>query len=161
MDGHTLTVVATHWAPAGLAGVAAAHDLRTREIPDWAPVAILAVVAAGVALGWTGATWASVLGGAALGLLAGLAVVSLAGFGGGDAKLMLALGAATGAANILPMLAFAGIMGGGLAVLALARGTRAFAYGPALAGGFVVERIAGHWEGGLVGSIGRMLGHAA
>ncbi len=161
MDGHTLTVVASHWAPAGLAGVAAAWDARTREIPDWIPLAILALAVAAAALGWGAGRWLVPLGGAVIGLAAGLAVVHLAGFGGGDAKLLAALGAAAGLVNVLPMLVFVGIMGGCLAIPAWVRGTRAFAYGPAIAAGFVVERIAWHWEGGLLGSIGRIAVHAA
>ncbi len=161
MDGHTLSVVATHWAPAGLAGVAAAHDLRTREIPDWVPIAVLAVVAVGVSLGWSGLGWTSVAAGAAVGLIVGAAAAIWAGFGGGDAKLLMALGAAAGVANLLPMLALVGILGGVLALLALGRGSRAFAYGPAIVGGFVIERASWHWEGGLLGAVGRMLGHAA
>ena len=45
------------WVPAGLLTIAAVVDLRSREIPDAIPVALLAWAILSVSCGWVGLAW--------------------------------------------------------------------------------------------------------
>lgn len=76
-----------------VAGVAAIWDLRWRKIPRWltVPAFILGLVYHARAGGF-----GSALGAAGLGLALGLVLVQLRAFGGGDAKLLAAMGALLG-----------------------------------------------------------------
>ncbi len=121
-------------------------DLRTREIPDWIPLAIIAWACLATALGLLKLTWLGLVAGALLGLGLGTAVFYLGWPGGGDVKLVAAIGAAVGPWALLSILAWMAFVGGGLALLAAARGKRDFAYVPAIAAGVVVETL---WPGGL------------
>jgi len=149
MDDLTLPQLAAPLCLAGIALVAALHDARTREIPDWAPLAILACAVAFELLGWRSVGGWSIALGLGAGLITGLALWA-ARFGGGDAKLIAACGAAVGVGNLLPMLALIAIIGGGLALAAAARGRRPFAYGPAIAGGLACAVLAELAAGGLL-----------
>ncbi len=127
-------------------GAAAVWDLRTREIPDWIPVAILGWACLATAAGWHQVTWMGGILGALLGLGLAGAVFYLGGLGGGDVKLLAAIGAAVGPAALLSILAWTAAAGAVLALVALARGKRDFPYGPAIAAGLFVETV---WPGGL------------
>jgi len=95
-------------------------DLRTREIPNWIPVAALL---AGFAfhlwtLGWRG------LGVGFLGALSGFAIFLifylLGGMGGGDIKLMTGFGAVLGAGSLLVAAFWTAIAGGVFAAVVVA-----------------------------------------
>lgn len=112
--------------------LASAFDLRSRRIPNAIPggllLCVLVLTAAGLhPLGW---------GHAALGVLAAtlitLPLFRLGWFGGGDTKLMIALGPALG---LLPFLAFfvaTTLFGGALALRARRHGEKEIAYAPAM-----------------------------
>ena len=121
-------------------------DLRTREIPDWIPLLIVAWACLATALGLHKVTWIGLMAGALLGLGLSAAVFYLGGLGGGDVKLLAAIGAAVGPWALLSILAWMALAGGLLALIAAARGKRDFAYVPAIAVGVVVETF---WPGGL------------
>lgn len=125
---------------AGLAVIAAAtiYDLKSREIPDLFPVVLLLLAIAACALGWTGVGWASAGIGLALALVLGLALFRTGGFGGGDVKLLVGLGALLGPKAFFLALLHIGLAGGVLSVIALIRGQKELAYGPAIALGFLV-----------------------
>jgi prepilin peptidase CpaA len=129
------------WIPLAFILTATVYDLRTREIPDAIPATLLgwSVLAAG--LGLTGVGWGSLAGGFAIGL--GLSVVffAMGGLGGGDVKLLAALGAALGHAAIFPALFWTAMAGTVLALIALARGRRDFAYLPAIAFGLLIHLL--------------------
>lgn len=127
--------------------VATVIDLRTREIPDWISVALalVAILAAGV--GWAGIRWWMVVSGAAAGLMIGYTLFRFANFGGGDAKLIAALGTLLGPVGLLFLLFWMALAGGVLALIALARGQRDYAYGPAIAAGYLAYLI---WPTGLL-----------
>jgi len=127
-------------------GAAVVWDLRTREIPDWIPLAILGWASLATAAGLHQVTWTGGVMGALLGLGLAGAVFYLGGLGGGDVKLLAAIGAAVGPAALLSILAWTAAAGAVLALVALARGQRRFAYGPAIAVGLLVEAV---WPGGL------------
>lgn len=122
-------------------------DLRRREIPDWISIALamLAVLAAG--FGWAGIRWWMVVSGAAGGLMIGYTLFRFANFGGGDAKLIAALGALLGPVGLLFALFWMALAGGALALIATARGQRDYAYGPAIALGYLAYLV---WPVGLL-----------
>jgi len=121
-------------------------DLRTREIPDWIPLLIVAWACLATATGLHKVTWIGLMMGALLGLGLAAVVFYLGGLGGGDVKLLAAIGAAVGPWALLSILAWMAFAGGVLALMAAARGKRNFAYVPAIAVGVVVETL---WPGGL------------
>jgi len=98
---------------------AACWDLRFNRIPNWLTCpALLLGLALNASHGWLG------LRSALLGMLAGggifLAVWLAKGMGGGDVKLMAALGALAGWPHIRDILFFTGLAGGVMAVFVLA-----------------------------------------
>ncbi len=120
-----------------LLGIAVVCDLQSREIPDWIAMAIslLALTAASIGLLGVSVVW--VLLGGLVGLFIGYLLFRFAKFGGGDAKLIAALGMVVGPVG-LGIVIFAMALGGGLlALLAMARGQRDYAYAPAILFGFL------------------------
>jgi prepilin peptidase CpaA len=102
----------------GIGVVACVTDVRLRKVPNWLTGA---AVAAGL-LAHSFAPGGQGLAGAALGVVVGLAVFfpffALGGMGGGDVKLMAALGAWVGASTIVWTALYGAVAGGvlGLAV---------------------------------------------
>ena len=86
------------------------------------------------------------MAGSLLGLGLGAAVFYFGGLGGGDVKLLAAIGAVVGPWTLLSILTWMAVAGGILALVAAARRKRHFAYGPAIAFGVLVETV---WPGGL------------
>ena len=130
---HTLLCI-----PLALTAVAAAVDLRRREIPDALPVALAVWGVTAAACRWVPLGWATVTGGGAAGAAVGLALYVGGGFGGGDAKLLAALGLSLGVAGLAWTALYMALAGGVLALIAAARGRRTLAYGPAVAVGLGV-----------------------
>lgn len=91
---------------------AAWTDLRARDIPNWItlPAIALALVLHPLHSGWAGARLAA--GGLALAALLFLPVFALRWLGGGDVKLMAAVGALVGASNLLTVAILDAILGG-------------------------------------------------
>lgn len=95
----------------GLIGAAGLWDLRTRRIPNWLTAgSILSALVlkglAGPATFWDGLT------GAGLGLAVGLVLFALRALGGGDGKLMVAVGAFVGYERMPGALLAIGVLGG-------------------------------------------------
>ena len=105
---------------------AAAQDIVQRKISNWLCLAvILAAVAAAIAIGPTFALWQNALCFVLL-LALGTPLFAAGWLGGGDVKLLAALGLWANFAVILPLIACILIGGGVLAALSLAvRGARA------------------------------------
>ena len=104
-----------------IAGAACVTDLRTRRIPN-----VLTIGAALAGLVFQFATGGvEALGQAALGWLLGALVFllpfALGGLGGGDVKLLAALGAWLGPADALWLVLYTGVAGGVMAVAVSAR----------------------------------------
>lgn len=101
----------------GAAAVACATDLRDRRVPNWltAGTALAAVVAHALTPAGAGVS------AAALGLVVGLLVFfpffALGGMGGGDVKLMAALGAWVGWQGIVWTALYGAVAGGVLALV--------------------------------------------
>jgi prepilin peptidase CpaA len=95
-------------------------DLRTRRVPNWLT---LGAALGGIGWGAIGGGWAG-LGWAAAGWATGLAVFLpmflLRGIGGGDVKLVAALGAWLGPVAALWVGAFAALAGGPMALVVAA-----------------------------------------
>ncbi len=121
--------------------VATLYDLRSREIPDWISVTLLlwAIIATSFAL--DSASWLGFVSGGACGLLVGLPLFAAGAFGGGDVKLVAALGAALGPVALVSMLFWVAVVGGLLAMLAMVRGKRDLAYVPAIALGLLIYLV--------------------
>jgi prepilin peptidase CpaA len=100
------------WSMAVLTSVAAVSDLRDRRIPNWLTGG---GVAAGFLLQGTVAGWPGVRNacfGCALALLVYIALFALRAIGGGDVKLMAAVGSLAGPQNWLVIFVLASITGG-------------------------------------------------
>ena len=126
---------------------ATAHDLRSREIPDGISLALLVFALAAASLGWNGLTWMNLAIGFGVGLCVSATLFYLGGLGGGDVKMIAALGAALGWLGILQVLFWMALSGGALALVAAARGQKDFAYGPAILTGTFVYAL---WPHGLI-----------
>ena len=131
-------MTAVHLTAVIVAAVACATDLRTRRIPN---LLTFSASALGLAVAsWTGGAEAAMTSSA--GWLTGLAIFfvpfALRGLGGGDVKLLAALGAWVGPTDVIWVALYTGIAGG---VLALAT---------ALANGYLRTALA---------NIGRLLMH--
>jgi len=121
--------------------VATVYDVRSRVIPDWIAAALLACSALCIAAGLSDLTWTTFAYGAALGFALTFPLYALGGFGGGDLKLVVAIGAALGPLALLSVLFWVAISGGMLAIVALIRGRRDLAYVPAIACGLLLYWI--------------------
>jgi prepilin peptidase CpaA len=132
--------------PLGLLASASVYDLRYREIPDVFPALVLAWAVSATALRLSANGWTELGLGLGVGLALGLVLFRFGGFGGGDAKLVAALGALLGPREIFVLLFYVALAGAVLAIVAALRGAREFAYGPAIAVGFLVLVVArGLW----------------
>lgn len=97
------------------------HDLTTMKIPNWiSGLLILGFFPAAFATGLPLMNMAVALGVAFAALLAGMAMFSLRWIGGGDAKLMAAVGLWLGLSGIAPFLAFTALIGGGFCLMLMA-----------------------------------------
>ena len=111
-------------AVAAFAGTSALVDLRTRRVPN--PLTLgIAVLGLALAASGHGATslWAA-LGGCAVGLLAMLPGYLIGATGGGDVKLVAALGTLLGPRGVLFAVLYSAIAGGLLALIVAARRRR-------------------------------------
>jgi prepilin peptidase CpaA len=109
-------MTAVHIVALTTALLASVSDIRARRIPNW-----LTFGSAGAALVFHGLTsgasgLAHGAGGWLVGLLVFLLPFALRGLGGGDVKLMAALGAWIGAADVLWLALYTGLAGGVLAL---------------------------------------------
>jgi Flp pilus assembly protein protease CpaA len=116
-------------------------DLRRREIPDAVPFALVVVAIVAKGFGWADQSWISLFAGGALGLAIGTVLFWLGGFGGGDVKVLASVGAVIGVPAIGSVLFYTAIAGGGLALIAMMRGTEDVPYVPAITAGFIVSWI--------------------
>lgn len=132
------------WVPLLGLILATIFDFWKRQIPDSIPIALLGWAVGTAAIGMSSPGWLALVSGLGLGVSIGVALFWLGGFGGGDAKLLAAVGATLGPRAFLAFLFCAAIAGGLLAVVALLRGKRDLAYAPAMALGlFVLMMIRG------------------
>lgn len=127
--------------PLLLLAIATFHDLKARTIPDWIAAALLAWGLVATAYGASGATWTGLAAGLALGFGLGAALFWLGALGGGDVKLIAALGGALGPIALLGVLFWTALAGGLLALVAKWRGHKHLAYVPAIAAGLLIHSL--------------------
>jgi prepilin peptidase CpaA len=132
--------------PLALLAAAVVYDLKSREIPDWISLALAAWAVLAAALGLHAAGWLGAAAGLALGFALTAPLFYLGGLGGGDVKLIAALGAALGPLALLSVLFWMAVAGGVLALVAKYRGEKDFAYVPAIAAGLLIYCL---WPEGL------------
>ena len=102
-----------------VAGLSAVSDLRTRTIPNWLTVGGLGLAAlAQIAVnGWPGAKAAAL--GFGVAMLVYIPLYLLRVMGGGDVKMMAAIGAAAGPGNWLAIFLITSILGGPIAIVTI------------------------------------------
>jgi prepilin peptidase CpaA len=125
--------------PLGLTLVAVFTDLRRREVPDVVPLSLLVWALIACATGLSSLSWLALIGGALLGLTAAGVFFTLGGLGGGDVKLIAALGAILGPVGLVQVLFWMALAGGALALASAARGRKELAYVPAIAAGLTMQ----------------------
>lgn len=130
-----------YWLVAVLAMVAAVHDWRTGEIPDWVSVLIAAAAAMEAVCGWREGAWLPMVLGGMLGFVVSGLLYWRGAWGGGDVKLIAALGVWLGPAALVATLFWVAIVGAILSLAALARGEKSLAYGPAIAAGLLIYGV--------------------
>ena len=124
--------------PLSICLLAAFIDLRTREIPDALPLAL--VITTPLYVLWSSGSvwWQHLLGGCIAFVLAAL-LGRGDRFGGGDVKLFAALGLWFGLAAVIPLAMWIAIAGLPLAIIAALRKQKDFAYAPAILLGVVIH----------------------
>jgi prepilin peptidase CpaA len=114
-------VTATFAVLAVLLAVATVTDLKEGRIPNAVTVTGMLV---GLALGLGQGQFAASLLGLGVALAVGLPLFALGAVGGGDAKLLGAVGALLGPTSLISAILYAGLAGGAMALLqAVRRGT--------------------------------------
>ncbi len=126
--------------------IASVYDLRTREVPNWISILLLSVATGAAVMGVAGIRFWMVGSGGLLGLAIGATLFRFAELGGGDAKLIAAIGALLGPVGLVIVLFWMAVSGGVLALIAMARGQRDYAYAPAIAAGYLAYLV---WPVGL------------
>lgn len=126
------------WLCLPLLLIACYTDLQRREIPDWISFVLLGTALVASAFHWIPPlTLRASLVGGALGTAAGLALFHLLKFGGGDAKLLIALSAVLGFPSVVSFFLFTALWMGVTSAVAMLRGRKEAPYGPAIALAFI------------------------
>jgi prepilin peptidase CpaA len=131
------------WVPLVAVALATIVDLARREIPDSISIGLVLWAIAAEFLGWLPFRWDSLILGFITGLILGAIGFRLRSFGGGDVKLLAALGAAVGFWAVWTLVFWIALAGGVLGLIAKRRGERELAFAPAMALGlaaFIVAR---------------------
>lgn len=124
-----------------LVAYAVVTDLRRREVPDWISITILVGALAAKVAGVLPITWVQMIAGFSLGLLLTAPLFYMDGLGGGDVKLISAIGTAIGAFGLLITLFWIAVAGMVLAAIAKFRGQDTLAYVPAIAVGLLIYSL--------------------
>jgi Flp pilus assembly protein protease CpaA len=127
------------WFPLAMTILAAACDLRRREIPDSIPLVLLVAAGLAITTGWSTVGVGSAIAGCCLGFGMSAVLFWVGAWGGGDVKLLAALGAWLGPAALLAMCFWMAVVGAALAIAAGMQGRRDLAYAPAIACGLLVQ----------------------
>ncbi len=117
---------------------AAAFDARTREIPDTVSTVLIVTALLAKLLGFHAASWNGILVGAAAAFAVSAVLFWKGGLGGGDVKLLTALGAALGIGAFLPFVLTTALVGGVVALALRGREDREMAYAPVMLAGLLV-----------------------
>jgi len=122
----------------------AIYDMVYREIPHFVPLIVLALGGVAHALGWQSMGWTDRAWGIGVGLVCSLLLYICGGLGGGDVKLIAAMGAVLGWKAEFGVLFYVALFGGVLALVARRRCEAEFAYCPAIALGLFAFIVRGY-----------------
>ena len=136
------------WILFTIVAVTSVYDLIYREIPHVATVSVLTLGATAQVLGWERMGWLERVLGIGLGLTLSVVLYACGGLGGGDVKLIAAMGAVLGWRAELGVLFYIAVFGGVLALVAKRRREAEYAYGPAIALGLLAYIVRGYFPGG-------------
>jgi Flp pilus assembly protein protease CpaA len=133
-----MTMLVTMLVPISACLFAMWHDVRTREIPDFVPIGLTVAGVAATGMGWLHDGWLPLIAGGLVGFCVVLPFTLTGGIGGGDLKLIAALGLWLGPVPLLQTLFWTAVAGFVCAVIAKARKKKDFAYVPAIASGLLI-----------------------
>ncbi len=125
---------------------ATAFDLASREIPDTISIVLILAAIAAKFAGLHPLGWSQIGLGAGGAFVVTTALFAAGGLGGGDVKLLTALGAVLGAGAMLPFAILTGLFGGIAAWIARRRGETEIAYAPVMLVG-LLGLLPIHWFG--------------
>lgn len=126
------------WVALGFVFVATWCDLRTREIPDALSAALLILAGGASLLGISAATPLQAAAGAGVAFVATICFFQAGVLGGGDVKLLTAVGACVGPLLTASVLVWTGLFGGAFGFASLVHGRRDLAFVPAIAAGLAM-----------------------
>lgn len=126
-----------YWFAVAALVLATVTDLRRREIPDGIPVGLFSLALGAKCLGLHPAEWWDIGLGAGAAFALSAALFAAGGLGGGDVKLLAALGAALGGRALLPFVLVTAIVGGLVALVLRRRGVEEIAYAPVMLAGLL------------------------
>lgn len=112
-------------------------DLRRREIPDGLSIGMILGACAMKLAGWHPVGWAGIGLGALCAFVVSAALFARGGLGGGDVKLLTALGATLGAQAMLPFAILTGLFGGIAGLLGKLRQEAEIAFAPVMLAGLL------------------------
>ena len=121
-----------YWLALLATALAAVFDARSKEIPDWISLSLGLVAIGAAVLGLHPLPWWQMALGAGVSFTGSFLLFRPGVLGGGDVKLLTALGLTLGIYAFLPFAMITAIAGGVLALVALRRGAREIAYAPAM-----------------------------
>ncbi|MCA9072482.1 MAG: prepilin peptidase [Planctomycetaceae bacterium] len=124
--------------PLAILIVASIFDVRSREIPDWIPLLMIVSAVVAVTFDWIPLSFAQSLLGVGVGFLITLPLAWMGGLGGGDLKLVSALGAWFGPIALVCVLFWVAIAGLVLSAAFWVRGKKDLPYVPAIAIGLAI-----------------------
>jgi prepilin peptidase CpaA len=110
-------------------------DVMRREIPNRIPLGVTLWAIGAEWLGWLPFSWSSLGLGFATALMVGVIGFGFHSLGGGDVKLLAALGASVGFSAVWSLLFWTALAGGVLGLIAACRRERELAFAPAIAAG--------------------------
>ncbi|CUQ67316.1 MAG: A24 family peptidase [Nitrospira sp.] len=110
-------------------------DVMDHEIPDRIPIGVTLWAIGAEWLGWLPFSWSSLVLGFATALIAGAIGFGFHCLGGGDVKLLAALGASVGWSAVWSLLFWTALAGGLFGLIAAWRRERDLAFAPAIAVG--------------------------
>ena len=127
-----------YWLALGATAVAAGFDMRSKEIPNTISIVLGLAALIAAALGLHPLPWWDIALGFGVAFGGSFLLFALGVLGGGDVKLLAALGLTLGLRAFLPFVLITSVAGGALALLALRRGRTEIAYAPAMLVGLLL-----------------------
>lgn len=116
-------------------------DVMSREIPNRIPLSVTIWAISAEWLGWLPFSWGSLVLGFAAAFLAGIIGFGFHCLGGGDVKLLAALGASVGLTAVWPLLFWTALAGGVFGLIAACRRQQELAFAPAIAVGVAMVMV--------------------